>query len=85
MCFSSNDVFKHYRLDKESPKYPKKFSDCSRLYSDCEIPKEGYAVKRRRKYPLKKKNQTETEEETTQNSSIETVDLVTKYVKDQEK
>lgn len=77
-------MFKKLRLPKDSPKYPKKFSDCQKLYADCEIPKEGYAVKRRRRVQLRKRNQTVTEEETTQNP-IETVDLVTKYVKDQEK
>lgn len=80
----SNDVFKHYRLDKESPKYPKKFADCEKLYSDCEIPKEGYSTKKRRRY-FKRRNQTASEEETTVNPNIETTDLITKYVKDQEK
>lgn len=72
-------------MEKDSPKTPKKFDDCVKLYAECEIPKEHtYGMKKRRRYFLKKKNQTVTEEETTLNPNVDTADIVTKYVKNQE-
>ncbi|KAG5681781.1 hypothetical protein PVAND_011189 [Polypedilum vanderplanki] len=85
MNYIGNDLFSEFRMEKNSPESPKKFSDCAKLYADCEVPKEHtFATKKRRRYYLKKRlNQTtvEEKEETTINPNN---DLVTKYVKNQE-
>jgi hypothetical protein len=67
---------------KDAKDAPKQFTDCQKLYSECKAPNEhSVGVKKRRK-PLKEKNETtnETPIEDTTTPEVE-VDVVTQYVK----